>query len=397
MCLNSSDGTDMCQHGGFCSSSLASCVCSSACFVGNYCEINYNAVRLPLTGAIVQDSLAARDIYIFSFGLFVFLGLVNNILSLMTFLREHIRLTVCGLYLIIFSILNLFLMIILLSYIMTIIRYNNPTYLYWACHIVPFISLIMVDGSILFTVAIAVERVLIECFNFGMYGSRMRASIVSIIIIAYVCGTNIDEIFLRRISNDLTGAPRCTYDFERYPTWRRVDIVFSYAHVVIPCVVHLICTICVLTSIARRKIFINSTDRGLVSVWLHQLFLHRDFLIPPLCLIICILPHGILGHLLQTCIPYSDTFKLRLHITFILLLYVPQMLTFVLYVCPSPIYLKEFQHTIIYRTLFRSCYRRQQLRRQRGSRLSLLSRSRTVSTLTTDALSMNSAPTDEQL
>lgn len=349
-------------------------------------------------GAIVQDGLSSRDAYIVVFVLFASLGLVNNILGLITFFRERIRLTNCGIYLIFFALVNIFLMLIVLTYIMTIVRYNNPSYQYSACHIVPFFSLIMVDGSIFLTVAVAVERVLLECLNFRLYGSRVRALIVSAIILGYVCGSNVDEIFIRRISTDLLGNHICIYDFERYPIWRRIDIVFSYAHVIIPCVMHFICTVCVLTTIARRKIFINSTDNHLIYVWLHQLYVHRDFLIPPLCLITCILPHGILGHLLQTCIPYSDRVKLRLHISFILLLYVPQVISFGLYVYPNPMYLKEFQQTTIYRTIFHHCYQKRRQLRQQGRRLRLR-RSQTRSTTIFDNGSVNidSRIMDEQL
>ena len=401
MCLYSNDSDTLCLHGGYCSSSTETCVCSTPCFVGNYCETNYNAVRLPLVGAIHQDNLSSRDIYVVTFVLFASLGLVNNLFGLTTYLRERIRYTNCGIYLIAFSIVNIFLMLIVFSYVLTIVRYNNPTYQYWACFIIPFVSLIMVDGSIFLTVAVAVERVLMECFDFRLYGSRVRALIVSIIILGYVCGSNIDEIFIRRISNDLSGNPICTYDFERYPTWRRIDIVFSYAHVIIPCFMHLVSTICVLTTIARRKIFINSTNQRLLFVWLHQLYLHRDFLIPPICLITCILPHGILGHLLQTCIPYSDKFKLRLHISFIIMLYVPQVISFVLYVCPNSIYLAEFQQTTIYRTVFCYCYRKRRQLRQQECRQLVSTRAETrmrgTTTPTNDTQSMNTVLTDDQL
>jgi hypothetical protein len=332
--------------------------------VGNFCEINYNAARLPLTGAVIQDVPSSRDIYILVFFLFGFFGLVNNILSLTTFVRERIRITAYGVYLILFSVLSIALMITILTYIMTVVRYNNDAYILSACHVIPFISLIMTDGGILCTVAIAIERVFIECFNFNINGSRIRELFVSAIIILYVAGSNIDEIFIRRISKDAMGSPICIYDFDRYPTWRRFDIVFSYTHVIIPCIVHLICSICALTTIARRKIFIRSTEKKFYRVWLQQLYLHRDFFIPPVCLILCILPHGIEGHLLETCIPYSDKFKLRLHISFVLLLFVPQMLSFILYVYPNQIYWKEFQQTFFYRKLCCYCYHKQRKLRQ---------------------------------
>ncbi|CAF4217718.1 unnamed protein product, partial [Rotaria magnacalcarata] len=88
------------------------------------------------------------------------------------------------------------------------------------------------------------------------------------------------------------GNQVCIYDFERYPTWRRLDIIFSYIHVVVPCVAHVVCSLCVLTTIARWKIFIRGIDNKFFLVWFQELCLHRDFFVPPLCLLVCILPHG---------------------------------------------------------------------------------------------------------
>ena len=354
MCSNRSGSEDRCLNGGQCTLNEI-CACASACYVGNYCEINYNAARLPLTSAIIEDLSGTRNIYILVFVLLVVCGLLNNAMALATFTRDRVRTTVTGIYLIFFALMNITLMFVLLSYTMTIIRYDNATYRLWACHAVPVVGVIMVDGSILFTVAVAVERVFLECWNFSFHGSRRRGLFLSLVIISYACGANVDEIFTRSISTDLMGNFICTYDFGTYPVWHRIDVFFSYTHVVVPCAMHLLCSVCVLTTIARRKIFIGSADSGFCSVWLLQLYCHRDFLIPPICIILCLLPHGILGHLLETCIPYSDKVKLRLHISLILLLYVPQMLSFVLYVYPNDIYFKEFQQTKFYRAV--TCYR----------------------------------------
>jgi hypothetical protein len=303
MCSNNSD-ISQCLNGGQCNLGNT-CISESACFVGNFCEIHYNAAHLPLTGAIVQGLSSARDIYI--------------------------------------------------------VHYNKLL----GCYDIPFVSVIMTDGGILFIVAIAIERVLLECFDFNINGSRIRAMIVYIIIIFFACSSNIDEIFIRRLDHDSLGDDICIYDFDGQPIWRRFDIVLSYTHVIIPCTVHLICTICALATTARRKIFIRGTEHRFCRVWLQQLYLHRDFLIPPFCLIVCILPHGILGHLLQTCILYSDKSKLRLHISSVLLLFVPQMLSFISYVCPNEIYWQEFQQTILHRKNCCYFYHKQRKSRQK--------------------------------
>lgn len=363
MCSNDEQGFQ-CLKGGQCSSNKT-CICTSACFVGHFCQIDYNALRLPLVGAVVQDTPSSQGVYITIFLLFGLIGLINNILALTTFMRDRIRTSAYGIYLILFSILSIGLMITLLTYIIRIAGCIDDSYQITACHAIPFMSLIMADGAILCTVAIAVERVFIECFNSNFLGSRTRSLAVSLLIILYVSASNIDEIFIRRITQDILGRDVCTYNFDDYPTWRKFDIVFSYTHFVIPCIAHIICSICALTTIARRKIFVGISNNKFFREWIRQLYLHRDFFIPPVCLIVCLLPHGLLGHLLSICIPYTNIFMLRLHISFVLLLFVPEMLSFILYVYPNEIYWKEFKQTFWYRKL--GCYqyqRRKELRRQ---------------------------------
>ena len=188
-----SNNTSQCLNGGQISLE-GTCVCTATCFVGNYCEINYNAARLPLTGAIIQDLPSTRDIYIVLFLLFGLCGLANNILALTTFIRERIRITVCGIYLIQLSILGLILTLVMFTYIMTIVRYKADTYHLLSCFGLPFLSVVINDGAFLFTAAVAIERVLIECWNFSIYGTRKHGLLVSIIIMFYACGSNVDEI-----------------------------------------------------------------------------------------------------------------------------------------------------------------------------------------------------------
>ncbi|CAF2052369.1 unnamed protein product [Rotaria magnacalcarata] len=335
-------------------------------FVGNFCEICYNAARLSLIGAITKDVTSMRDFYLTVFLFLGICGLINNILALTTFLNERIRCTVCGIYLIIFSAFGITLAFTLLTYLITIAQYKNDTYRLLVCHFIPYVPVILNGEAILFTAAIAVERTFIECLNFSIHGNRKRGLVVSVIITVYVTCSNLDEIFIRRLSAYPMGNQVCIYDFERYPTWRRLDIIFSYIHVVVPCVVHVVCSLCVLTTIARWKIFIRGIDNKFFRVWFQELCLHRDFFVPPLCLLVCILPHGIIDHLLNTRIPYSNKLQLRFHIVFVLLLFIPQLFSFILYVCPNRKYWKEFQHTIIFRKI--CCYfyqKNQRLRRQR--------------------------------
>jgi hypothetical protein len=216
------------------------------------------------------------------------------------------------------------------------------------------------------TTAIAIERVLIECCNTSIFGSRVRAILTSLCIIIFAAVTSLPEIFIRRYSLDIRHRSICIYDYEGEPSCGIAKNIFSHIHVIVPVSLHIICIICILTSIARRKIFIRGDDGPpLYQMWLKQLILHRDFFIPPLCILACVLPYVVFSRkFVAECKPYSDVSAIRSHIAFILLLDIPQALTFLIYVFPNDFYFKEFLHTIFYR-----CYKKQMKRRGSDSPL----------------------------
>lgn len=350
-----------CLNGGQCVTN--SCHCSSTCFLGDRCEIYYNAIDLPFSSAMLEDTLNARIIYIVVITLFVGIGLMNNIAGLMTFTRESIRITACGVYLIVFSTCTILLMIFLQISVLTVAEYDTPSFRLWSCYASPYMSLTMGYMGIWLSVGIAVERVLIECLNMNFYGTRRHAILLSIGFFVYSIISNLPAIFARKYAPDPGGKSICVYDYTTSPAWKQVDTVFSYIHIIVPCVLHLICTGCILTAIARRKILIhrnNHPDQRLCCVWLQQLYIHRDFLVPPLSLIVCLLPNVIHGHLIVKCAPYSSFEDLRLHIVFIFLMHIPSVFVHLVYIYPNDSYRKEFRQTWFYRVLCCCFYRRYQ-------------------------------------
>ena len=172
-CMNNSN--DSCLNGGECISDQ--CFCSTGCFLGNRCEIYYNAIDLPLSSAMSQDTLTARIVYVIIITSLVIVGLINNIAGLMTFIRESIRITACGIYLIVFSTCAIILMIFVQTIVLTILEYDTPSFRLWSCYACPYMSLVMGFTGIWMSVSIAIERVLIECFNMNLYGTRRHAMI----------------------------------------------------------------------------------------------------------------------------------------------------------------------------------------------------------------------------
>lgn len=349
-CLNNANFS--CLNDGQCIAN--NCVCSSACFIGDYCETYFNAIDLPFASALLQDTSEARVIYIILIAFLVIIGLINNIAGLLTFTRESIRITACGVYLIVFSTCTSIMMVFLLTAVLTIVEYDTSSFRIWSCYANPYISLTMGFTSIWISVGIATERVLIECFDMNLYGTRLHVVLISISLFTFSAISNLPTIFARVYAADPSGKITCMYDYNTYPAWGYVDTVFSYIHAIVPCTIHLVCSACIFTTIARRKILIhrnNYPNQRLYSVWLRQLYIHRDFLIPPIFLIACLLPNAVHGHFLVKCVPYASLGQLRFHITFIFLLYIPSVFVYIVYIYPNDSYRKEFRETWFYKIL----------------------------------------------
>ena len=374
-CMNSN--STICFNGGQCVEDH--CDCSNVCFVGAHCEIPFNVIDLPFPSAILQDRAPTHTIYIIVITILVFIAFVNNIFALAASLRERIRTTVCGVYIIFFATCSLILMCLFQTTVLTVARYDTPTYRLWSCNIIPFTSLTLGYTAMWLSVGISVEKVLIECFNFNTSGSRLRAILLSLGFFILAGVGNLANIFARHYTLDPSGYPICVYDYTSNPVWDRFNKTFCYIHVVIPIILHVVCSICILTTIARRKILIQATARSprhLCRIWLQQLYAHRDFFIPPLCMIFFVFPNSIYGNLLDICIAYSDVHKLRLHIAFVLMLHGAIIFTFMVYIYPSEINIGEFQETCLYRVLCGCFYRRRKAKE-------LMERRRRASSVTT--------------
>ena len=363
------------------------CICSTACFLGNRCETVFNAIDLPFSTALMEDTATARVVYMVIITSLVVIGLGNNIAGLMTFTREGVRITACGVYLTVFSTCSIILMIFLQILVLTVADYDTPSFRRWSCYASPYISLIMGFMGIWISVGIAIERVLIECFDLSLYGTRRHAVLCSIGFFIYSAISNLPAIFARKYAPDPSGESICVYDYLSYPEWKQFDTVFSYINIIVPCATHLICSACIITAIARRKILIhrnNHPKQRLYRVWLHQIYIHRDFLVPPFFLIICLLPNTIHGHLLVKCVPYGSLENLRVHIAFIFLQYIPLVFVYVVYIYPNDSYRKEFRQTCFYRTLCCYFYRRYQHATQQRPQLTS-TKTKTLSQLVEDS------------
>ncbi|CAF4090730.1 unnamed protein product [Rotaria sordida] len=287
---------------------LGYCSCPKEYYFNKDNDIHYNAITLPMIGAILYDLRSLRYVYCFILILLALIGIINNIFSLMTFIRKRIRHTICGIYLINYSICSLVLMILILTNIITAIYYDKYLFRLWSCYGYPYISLIMVYTSILISSVIAIEGVFYTCFNFDQFSRLKRPLIISFLFLLIVSISNLDKIFGRSLLIDQSGNFYCIYKKYSFKYW---SIILYYIYIIIPCLIHMICIICVLLLLIKENCFQKITT-------------HKSWLIPSLFIIFCMFLNGLFLNLFNFCLTYPSNNINRLHIIFIFLLYTPQ-------------------------------------------------------------------------
>lgn len=336
LCLTHSD----CANHGQCV--YGACVCASN-YITNKNDTNaYNAVTLPVVGAILYDNPTFYNVYLLVFTFLTCAGLISHILSLTTFIRRPIRFTVCGVYLNTFSICGLIGMILLLISVIISIRYNHYLLIFWACFGHSYVLQCVIDISILMTVAIAIENALIRYLRVQRFRSRRSAVCIILYLLAMELILNLDKILNRSLKIDKSGRFYCTYDFRTNKFWFYIKNSAIYFYIIIPCLIHAILVLLVLKKLIQQK-----------RKWYRKIFTHLDVLLPSLIMILCLSTYHIVRSLLDSCIIYSNQLYIRLCIGLLLIIYIPLIFTFIIYILPNQSYLKEFQKTWIYRLI---CY-----------------------------------------
>ncbi|CAF5069660.1 unnamed protein product, partial [Rotaria sp. Silwood1] len=260
------------------------------------------------------------------------------------------RITTCGIYLINYSLYSS------LSSTLREITIINTTIItksnFFICPILPALSSTIISLSLWTSSFIAAERMLVECFDYSLYRTRKYSFIFSIILLNLIFLTHITEFKRRKLKPDpiLPNIYRCTSDdFEwSEKTWKIIDRILTreYLHIGVPCLLHLISTIFILTHIVKHKIYINEIENQFWQILLIQLKKHKDFLIPPILFILCTLPRLLLELITSRyCLEFNMKFILRMYILFRYIYYLPQTIPFFIYVYPSSVYMNQFRQT----------------------------------------------------
>ena len=369
-------GRSLCENNGRCSQdhptcpTRTTCFCQS-CYSGQLCQFSTDSFGYSLDallGYSIQPNknLSQQPSIIkisLAFIVILFtLGMINGVLSLITFKNKSVQEVGCGLYLLGISMNSLLLMIFfalkfcfLLLTQMEII--TNDEFFRIQCHSIDFLLRICLEMDQWLNACIALERVItaIQGARFDKKQSRKAAKFIVIFLYLIIIGTSIHDPIYRRIiletNEDEDKQNDKKWCIVRYDqSLRTYDYTIHTIHFFGPFFINIISSIVLILKKTHQQLKIHR-NRTYKDVFRDQIHRHKHLLIAPLVLILLAMPRLILISI-SKCMESNDDIWLFLAGYFIS--FVPSMMSFLVFVMPLKFYKKEFRKTINqYRKVFR--------------------------------------------
>ncbi len=335
------------------------CICPK-CFFGTRCQFSSNLFGLSLDSilgyhiqphmsmkyqpSIVQVSVALATILIT-------VGLINGILSWITFKNKEPQKVGCGLYLLWSSITTLLTVIMFtlkFSIFITaqMIYITNPSFLKFQCTSMDFLLYVCLVMDQWLNACVAIERVftIIKGIDFDKKKSKKIAKwIFPLLILLITCTTIHDPIHRRLLYDDNDDNEKRIWCIATYSaSVQTYNTFINTFHFLVPFTINIISAIIIIVMTARQRSHLEN-HRPYQHLLREQFHQHRHLLIAPILLTILALPRLIISFI-SSCMNSTDRSWLFLIGYFIS--FVPPMLTFVVFVIPSKFYKKVFHHTL---------------------------------------------------
>ncbi|CAF1065274.1 unnamed protein product [Adineta steineri] len=334
----------------------STCVCLP-CFYGTLCQFSAHGFGLSLDdilGYQIQPHITIKyQPFVIQFSIILtmiitIIGLVNSILSFMTFNNKEIYQIGCGIYLLSISIIILFTMIlfalkfwILLIAQMTYI--TNDIFLKIQCISIDFLLRIGINMDRWLSACVAIERVIavIKGTSFDKNQSKKMAKFIIFILFIFNISTNIHDPIHRRLIENNDNEKRIWCIVTYSSALRTYNTIMNLCHFFIPFIINLISgpLIIVVTTRQRKIIRIQESYRTILKKQIQE---HRHLLISSISLIILAIPHLIISFVSGCMSSINDPwlFLIGYFISFI-----PSILTFSVFIFPSTSYKQHFSKT----------------------------------------------------
>ncbi|CAF1455732.1 unnamed protein product [Adineta steineri] len=326
--------------------------------------------------------------YAFCVTFLVFISFISNMLTILTFIRQKLRQTPTGIYIICYSIYSPIGMLMLQFRLIQFIDWLSYTSFVFICNVVSGLASVLTRQCVWMTGLIALQRSL-EAKGIGkrVSGTR-RSSICQIFALSLVIVImHIHEFYSRVSLPDPIAPGKWICEILYTPSLNILNTVLAFLHLLFPFFLNLLANSFIIRTVVSRKLHLQSETNSFTFYQMckKQLKRHRDLFIAPTLSIVCMLPQLILS-LNYSCIDLREKWLLRLNTSANLIIYLPQTLTFLIYVYPSTLYYNEFQLQI------------KRIRRYFGiEKDTLISNRKEKKTFATLKIRNHSSPVDQKL
>ncbi|CAF1503122.1 unnamed protein product [Adineta ricciae] len=359
-------GQNACENGGQCFQDAPECpkrfICACrSCYFGIRCQLSTSEFGLSLDAILAYhiipnvNLIYQTTIVKISFSvtiLFFIFGIINGILSFITFKNQSVREVGCGIYLLGSSITTLLTMIMFaLKYFVYLSTqmafFSNKSFLKVQCFSLDFLLRICLNMDQWLNACIALERAVTVIQGAQFNRKKSKTSAKKIIIILLICNisTSIHDPIYRGLSeeeNENNEHKRiwCVVNYSsNLQIYNRIINTF---HFFIPFLVNLISSIILITKKSHQQSNLHK-NQPYSDELRKQLREHRRLLIAPVVLFLVALPRLILSYL-SKCM--NSTRDSVLFLCGYFISFIPPIITFMIFVIPSEFYRKEYQKSI---------------------------------------------------
>ena len=287
-------------------------------------------------------------------------GLINGILSCITFQNKELRKVGCGMYLLASSITSLItISMFTVKFWFSLLTHMNvfirPSVLLGGCRSIEPILKLFVYFDAWLNACVAVERAIniFKGVNFDTAKSKRIARWIIMILPFCIMGSTHSRTYQARIVRIENRKKRekelqNTRDYHAFCITRysasieKYNTIILFFHLVGPFAINLFSALYIIFGAARKR-SAAQPGRSYSEHVREQFNEHKQLLISPLVLVILSSPRLIIA-LLPGCVNVSRNLWLYLSAYFIS--FTPSMLVFVIFVLPSDLYKKKFKEAL---------------------------------------------------